>query len=449
VSGRIVLVVAALSLALAQIPAFLGSEKTLTPLVVMVFVACVAWGVPRQPRRSFANPIAVTIFAYALLTGIALYRGAQHGVYGSTSSAFARTILYLCMVALGIVLVTTARTTKERQQGLVAVAASPMIYVVTNVLLHLAGFQAPRTLSSVSEGRPAELLGVLGVPLGRVRFPLATSINLFSVVVAAALVGAVLLWLRGRFLRGGPALGVAAACAYCLLVGDSRAAIAVAVVVVVAFLLWPRFEGAAGVAALIPLFPLMVIAGIGVFANSGLGAVLSRNGDDFASGSDRFYIWHAAYDVLKHFDPEHIIGFGAGGQITSGASLHYAYLFGLNPDASSIQTHSAVLQTILDSGYLGLAIFVLAAVQTALILQRTAKDDPRSPAVALLGMLLVVLLSGATEVAPSYYSQEAFLFTLLTMGAASGLAVVEQQCGGSVSRGSLRGRQAATPVAAS
>ena len=38
-------------------------------------------------------------------------------------------------------------------------------------------------------------------------------------------------------------------------------------------------------------------------------------------------------------------------------------------------------------------------------------------------MLLVIVLSGATEVSPSYYSEEVLLMTFLISGAAAALAV--------------------------
>jgi hypothetical protein len=41
----------------------------------------------------------------------------------------------------------------------------------------------------------------------------------------------------------------------------------------------------------------------------------------------------------------------------------------------------------------------------------------------ILGAVVAILLGGTTEVAPTYYSQEAFIAVLLAAGASSGIAL--------------------------
>ena len=267
----------------------------------------------------------------------------------------------------------------------------------------------------------------VGVAGGREVFPLTTSINLYSIVASASVAGLVVMRLRSpeRLPRAVAWLGIVV-CLYELLAGDSRATLAVTVAVIALFLLRRRFAGASGVAAVIPFFPLIIIGALDLLANTGIADVLGRGGDfgSVASGTGRVYIWKGTWEVLRHFELQHLIGWGAAGQIPSGASIHYAFVFAGQPLAYTVFTHDVVLQTILDEGYIGLAILVAVIWRTFLLLGRHVRREPASPAAALIAMLLVIVLSGATEVSPSYYSEEVLLMTFLISGAAAALAVV-------------------------
>jgi hypothetical protein len=82
---------------------------------------------------------------------------------------------------------------------------------------------------------------------------------------------------------------------------------------------------------------------------------------------------------------------------------------------------------VFDTGYLGLAILVLAVGTTWRRLQEQLNLDYNSPVLALMGIIIVTVISGATEVSPTYYTQEALLELLLIMGAAAGLAATRHQ----------------------
>ena len=94
-----------------------------------------------------------------------------------------------------------------------------------------------------------------------------------------------------------------------------------------------------------------------------------------------------------------------------------------------------MLQTILDEGYIGLLILVVLIWRTFVLLRRHLRLDPRSPASALVAMLLVIILSGATEVSPTYYSEEVLLMVFLIAGAAAALALKPGMSGEPASTG--------------
>lgn len=311
-----------------------------------------------------------------------------------------------------------------------AIALAPVVYAVINLLMARAGFQAPASNGGTA-GTQAQLLGLLGLSGGRQTYPLATSINLYSIVASSAVAGLVVLRLRvPQYLPRIIAWPAIMICLYEVISGDSRATLLWAFVVVMIFLLRRRFTGAPWLAVAIPFFPLIVIGVLHLVASSGIASAFNRSGGgqtnfgSLATGTGRVYIWRGTWQVLQHFHLQDLIGWGAAGQIPSGASTHYAFVFPNDPLAYTVFTHSVTLQAILDEGYIGLAILVAVIWRTFVLLSRHLRADPNSPAAALVAMLLVSVLSGATEVSPSYYAEEILLMVFLIAGAAAALGAM-------------------------
>lgn len=406
------------------------SHKTVTiPIVALIFLACTLWCLPRQSRNVLATGAAGLVFLYGADVAVALIRGAQDGAYVNMTSAAGKIVLYVTTIMLGMVAVTSARDTAERNQRLLAIVLAPVIYAGINLMLALGGVQNP-VPPGATAGTQAQLLGFLGVAGARQQYPLSTSINLYSIVVSSALAGLVVLRVRAPELLprkvAWPAILI---CFYEVLSGDSRTTLAIALAVVLIFVIWRRFAGAPWIAGVMAFFPLIVIGALNVLASSGVAGLLSRGGngqtnfDSFTTGTGRVFLWRGAWDVIKHFSLQDVIGWGAAGQIPSLASTHYAFVFPHQPLAYTVFTHDVVLQTILDEGYLGLLILVVLLWRTFVLLRRHLRFNPRSPASALVAMLLVIVLSGATEVSPSYYSEEVLLMVFLIAGAAAALSL--------------------------
>jgi O-antigen ligase len=423
-SARLITVAAALSITVVRLPILLGSKTILNAIILLMLGLCVGWGVPRQRRGSFANWPAAIALIYATLIAISLFRGANAGVFGTTESAASQSLIYILFVAFGIILITTARDIHERNGRLLAIALAPAVYVVVNTLMNFAGLQNSAPLDA-TDGTPAEMLRLIGISAVRTRFPLALSINLYSIVVAAALASIVVLQLRTNALRSRKiAWGIIASCFYCLLLGDSRAALLIAAIVILLFVIRSRIP-AMGVAGIVPVLPLAIIGILRLVSSASVGGALSRgNGqtEELATATGRLYIWKGAWEVLKRFSFEEIYGWGAAGHVTSGAYLHYVLAFGADANDTALFTHDIALQTLLDMGVIGLAALVAVIWSTWRALQRHINTEAKSPAIALMAILLVIILSGGTEVSPTYYSQEALLEVLLISGAAAGLA---------------------------
>ncbi|MGN6372923.1 MAG: O-antigen ligase family protein [Solirubrobacteraceae bacterium] len=414
------------SITLVRLPVFFGAKSLFDPIILLLLVSVVAWGMMRQHRGSFFNRPAIIAFVYAAVIGVALFRGAHAKAYGSTSSAAYQAAVYILFVGFGVVLITTADGLRERNERMLAIALAPVAYIVINVLMNIAGLHSSLP-EGYAAGKPAKLLALIGISATRARFPLATSINLFSVVSAASLAAVIALGMRTSYLTSRWIRWLLLlCCAYCLLLGDSRASLVIAIVV--AILITSRVRIPSSIVALtVPLLPILVLLSLSLVTDIGLAHALSRGGgqsQEAATATGRLIIWKASWSLLKQFPFEALYGWGAAGHFTSGASFHYVYsLTAEGPEAlKQIFTHDVVLQMIFDTGYIGLAILVAAVWSTWRALIRYSRTHPDSPVRALMAILLVVLLSGATEVSPTYYSQEALLSALLIMGAAAGLA---------------------------
>ena len=111
-------------------------------------------------------------------------------------------------------------------------------------MLAVGGVQNP-VPAGATAGTQAQLLSFIGVAGARQEYPLSTSINLYSIVVSSSLAGLVVLRLRAPELLprivAWPAILI---CFYEVISGDSRTTLAVALVVVLVFVIWRRFAGA-------------------------------------------------------------------------------------------------------------------------------------------------------------------------------------------------------------
>lgn len=427
---RLVTGVLAASITLVRVASTYPHKTVTIPFVTLIFLACALWGIPRQSRNVLITGSALLVFLYGADICMALVRGAQDGAYENLTSVAGKAGLYFSIIALGMVAVASARDRRQRNERLLAIALAPVVYAVINLLMARAGFQAPGSTGSTA-GTQAQLLGLLGVSGARQAYPLATSINLYSIVASSSVAGLVVLRLRApQYLPRIVAWPTILICLYEVISGDSRATLLWALLVVAIFVLRRRYRGSPWIAFVIPFFPLIVIGALHVVASTGIASAFNRSGagqtnfGSLATGTGRVYIWRGVWQVLQHFQLQDLIGWGAAGQIQSGASTHYAFVFPNDPLAYTVFTHSVTLQAILDEGYIGLAILVAVIWRTFVLLSRHLRAEPNSPAAALVAMLLVSVLSGATEVSPSYYAEEILLMVFLIAGAAAALGTI-------------------------
>jgi hypothetical protein len=430
-SSWLVLATAAFSIVFARLPVIAGG-RLLQAAAFVPFVICLGWAGPRRAgRRSAPWPA----FLAALLLGVVaieMLRGASAGVYSSTTDAVIDIALLATIAVFATWLLTSAADEHERARRLGALALAPATYVAVNVALQaLRGF-LPFPLpenTTVATGTSATVLAKLGVYVTRVDFPLASGVNSFGAIAAAGLAASLtMLLLRVPHPPRALLIGSAAICLYGLLATDSRIPLAVTVLVVAALRLAPRLRPALPVALYVPFSAFLLLRLLASVAGLSSAEQLSRAGEDVASGNGREYVWEAVWHALSRFEPQQLVGWGAEGHITSGVSQHYAFVFPPNLGPTAFTTHNLALQTILDGGYLALALLVVVTFMTIKRLQLAAHQAPGSPAIGLVAATIVLVASGTTEALPTYnFMDTMVLFVMLVTTAAAAPVLVGER----------------------
>lgn len=411
----------ALTLAALQVSNLVGGRQLRLMAVAGLIGFILILPRPRPSQWVTRRGLVASVYVATLIGAILM--GRANG-FGSWGAAVGDILVLLVAFALGARLVARPDSATDLDSRLLALAIVPSVYVAVNVLLHFSLPFLPLTppeANSVAEGQAAGLLDLLGITTTRTQFPLTRSINNFAVVAAAGLASSALICLRVAGWRRWVTACLGASCVCALLLSDARlpAFLGVAVALTLSLPTGPRF---ARPAMAIGFVAPLIFAAVAPWIAENLG-VLSRGSGDLGTLNGRAVIWEGATGVLASPSFEQIFGFGANGQLTSGASASYAYLFDSDV-ALSMHVHNALLQTTLESGYLGLIALIAAAwVTVGTLAAETSHRDPKASR-AVLGATLTILLAGATESTPTLVSTEATFYFVMVVGAGAVLPTV-------------------------
>ncbi len=266
---------------------------------------------------------------------------------------------------------------------------------------------------------PASMLGLLGLRVTAVLFPMAGGVNAYGVIggAAMAMAGAVIMRRTGR---SGPILLAAAG----MIVGlvtlvwtDARLSLAFSVLTVGLIALTgdhraPALRWVVIIPILFPLVLLGCLSAIPATAWEAIGGAAR----ELASLSNREGIWHAVFAELLAFKPVHLVGFGAYGQQASGISQAYSNYFSayMYPEVAS--AHNAFLQAVVETGYLGVAVtMAVMAVALGRLVGSGGLGLSRAGTTALVGLLVFSALVGCVEASWSPEHQELQVALLLAL----------------------------------
>jgi hypothetical protein len=414
-----------MTIVLLRLPiAFAAKPPTsLRVLVALPLAVGIALLVPRRRSNRVVSLLGVLVCTFAVLIAVAMLRGEKAGAYADSRTVYYEIAVLCLLVGFGYLYFATATSSRERDHRMFVLCCVPGTYVAVQAALYIAGVHhvaAGVGEGSASAGTPAQLLGLLGIHAYRALFPLANGVVNFGDTAGAALAVSGILAIKTTGRQRQIAAFLVVASLYALLETDARAALVAALAAVILAVLLGRRRVIAALAFVVPFTTAIMSVALGLIAQTSLVTTLSRKGDDLVTATDRTVIWHAVLSFLSHPSLTQIYGYGANGQITSGANSGYVYLFWGTANPSVYSAHNFMLQTVLDIGYGGLLVFVMLLYLTARRMQQMIVVSDQAPAMALLGALIYFIINGATDTSPSIYSPETiYLFVLIITCAAA------------------------------
>lgn len=252
------------------------------------------------------------------------------------------------------------------------------------------------------------LLGLLGIQAGRVQ-----SANYTGVLSGLSLVALAHLWIA----RAGSRILIATlllASAYVIVLSDARGSAVAAALCIAVYLTfnrgWMRILTRLMFVATLTS-PVWLYSLFNWFNNENID-ILGRGGEvgiRLGAGTGRPVVWEAAFNELAEFKVQHLFGYGLYGHVNSGISFKYQWIFPQEIEPHTL--HSFTLQTIIDSGYVGLALISITAwLAISGIFRRTWMTDLQAK--ALFACLIFIYISGLTEITGTAYYFDMFLVTI-------------------------------------
>ena len=420
-SQRWIVLVALFSVTLASVPVATKST-TLHVAILVPFGLCIGWAAVRMRMRVDVFAASV-VGLYGVSIAIEAFRG-----YAKLTHAASDSLLFAVLILFGAMLVISAQDDDERKLRIAALALAPAVYLAVNVIMQAGSFGPSRFVDpgekALSAGEGASLLKLIGISAQRIEFPLASGINTTGAVAAGGFAAATLLAIYSNAFPRRLTVPLAAVSLYGALATDSRVALLGAIIMIVLAVLAPRVRLATLTVLILSLAPATLVAISGRLGGVSLLSTFARGrAGELNTLNGRDYIWKGAWRVAGKLNWHTLVGWGADGQITSGASRNYAYIFRGSPTPTIYTSHNILLQSILDGGYLSLGVYLMTVLVVVQCMDRAIKAVPRSPIIALRASLLVVLFTGITEALPTYNNDDCLAVALIAFGAAAAMRV--------------------------
>lgn len=335
--------------------------------------------------------------------------------YAGTSPTFGFVGVFLRFVLImAYLLSVVAMNRSERARGalLASAVAGLGLFVAVNLVAFAAGMRGE--LADVGTNK---MLSLIGVRVARGSFPFAAGVNNFGMLAGLALMGGfALAWAgKARWVAWPVALlGLAG-----LVVADSRASFAIASLICAAVAIIPARPLGAALrwAPALALVAPLALYGVNAMIrdNSSAQQVVVRDGS-FAQRlgplTGRDVVWESGMGVLADAKPIHLVGYGAFGQASSGATKGYAWIFSEPARYSLHSLHNAPLQIVMDIGYLGLAVWLLMWVTLTRRLSAMQSG-------ALSAMAAFIVFGGVMEVAGTPVYPDVFVVLMLMVAGAT------------------------------
>jgi len=372
-----------------------------------------------------SSPIANVLALFLLLFALADLRGAFNG-FSHPFSFIGLAFLTFGTFVYGLTVFALNTRTTQRTFLLGALSYGLCAFVLANFAGHFLGVVAN---SGLEEAGPNKMLSWVGITKERIVFPFSGGLNNFGIMACMCFVAWALQFSAARTLvKKLFALGLAGVGLCGVVLTDTRGMFLVAALAISLSVAGSRFAGVRNrlkwLPYALPLVPLILIGMIESISYLGLADLFQREGQfalrlGLASGRD--VIWKAVLHTFTSFDPIQIIGYGTYGQITSGASKEFSWVFLQIGGLTAASVHNATLQVLVDVGYVGLIVWIILWTRVFVGLQTCLAISANCPRRRMLvGLILVMMFSGFTEAGGTVYQADSFGIFLVLLAALVG-----------------------------
>lgn len=328
---------------------------------------------------------------FVLIQIVALLRGMWSDNAAVAGASYRMTVCTAMIIAVMVAWHGLSLRSSKLPSFFTAAVVSLGAYCAANFLLFALGVRSPNAdIGTATE--PSYLLSLVGIHQTRTLFPMAWGVNNFGIIAGAVLTMGICRYWMAKSHRGFTLVFLIIIPFICCILSDSRAAITFGVAAAVLALRAPRM-GTGGI------FLFWLLAAIAILSTQALQTVTLGGRDGQGTFTGREIMWAAGVAELSQFKLQHLWGYGNFGQMFSGVSAVYEFLFKMYSDSPElISVHNAYLQIILDCGYLGLIALSAFLWSSIRALGREAHSSVSWEATAGLALLLFLSTNGLTEV---------------------------------------------------
>jgi O-antigen ligase len=290
------------------------------------------------------------------------------------------------------------------------ICLSIIIYIAANVLLYFLGVQ--QDFDFYFKQVTAVMARSLGIYINRVVFPTAPGINSFGIIAGAGAVVSTIFLISQKkmFMRLSGLFGLLSSI-FVMILTDSRGALVFSLIAVLLSLFpyqaitrYLRWSGAVS-----PLFPFAVITLLRIIPTSITNTFSRPTANPLSNSiiSGRLYIWDVVIDYFRTFDLSHLTGLGYRGQAAVDISSRYSSLFKYAYAPEFAGAHNQIFQTLIEMGYSGILLVLIAI---AITLYRLSREEHDIAGKTMFFVMIYFILAGITE---SVLTLESFESTVI------------------------------------
>lgn len=400
----------------------------LISVIIKNIVLCLTYTPGQFAITKSNSSVLIAITLFWVLICISYIRGLNNGASNFQSTLYP-IFLWSAMLIMAVLSFLVPDHWDKQEALKKAISYSIGSYIVLNVVLYFlnisyfdSNVRFAESYKGVDDIGHSVLLSYFGVYLDRVLFPLAAGVNGMGPITGAAiLIGISIITnhisnqsqaqQRSRALLFGTILTLSSI--FILLCIDSRFTLFSVIFTIITIKFLPqRFLKRTITTTMVmtPLLPYIIPYVAKIVDNLSILTSLSRHSNDVISLNSRVYVWESAARLLSQILPQHLIGYGfRSQQVPANAVYLYRFTQFNNPEL-----HNYSLQYIFDTGYIGLAIFIILYI---IILNHLFQGNEFNENIWLITILTHFAVISTVETAITYYNQEVFAVLLLIFAA--------------------------------